>query len=89
MSAFDFIDDDFFDGGRVARVHHEIRLLLATTLVLDEPVKDVGDALVLFVLEEWVVLEVNSEPAFDFIETEREKLIGTVLEFLKKEAVKN
>jgi glutathione synthase/RimK-type ligase-like ATP-grasp enzyme len=39
--------------------------------------------------EEWVVLEVNSEPAFDFIETEREKLIGTVLEFLKKEAVKN
>ncbi len=37
----------------------------------------------------WVVLEVNSEPAFDFIESEREKLIGTVLEFLKKEAVKN
>lgn len=32
----------------------------------------------------WVVLEVNSEPAFDFFENEREKLINLTLNFLKK-----
>jgi RimK family alpha-L-glutamate ligase len=31
----------------------------------------------------WLVLEVNSEPAFDFFENGREKLIGEVLDFLK------
>ncbi len=34
----------------------------------------------------WVVLEVNSEPAFDFFENEREKLIGLTLDLLKKKA---
>ena len=33
----------------------------------------------------WVVLEVNSTPAFDFFENEREMLIGKVLNFLKKQ----
>jgi len=31
----------------------------------------------------WVVLEVNAEPAYDFFENEREKLIGLTLDFLK------
>jgi RimK family alpha-L-glutamate ligase len=34
----------------------------------------------------WFVLEVNSEPAFDFFEDEREMVIGKVLDLLKKEA---
>lgn len=34
----------------------------------------------------WLVLEVNSEPAFDFFPAERKRLIGEVLDFLKKEA---
>lgn len=34
----------------------------------------------------WLVLEVNAEPAFDFFDDEREKIIGDVLDFLKKEA---
>ncbi len=36
----------------------------------------------------WIVLEINSEPALDFFESERKKLIGQVLDFLKKEARK-
>lgn len=36
----------------------------------------------------WVVLEVNSEPAFDFFEDERENLINLSLNFLKKQASK-
>lgn len=32
----------------------------------------------------WVVLEVNSNPALDFIEREHAKLVGLVLDFLKK-----
>lgn len=36
----------------------------------------------------WIVLEVNSEPDFGFFEEEREKLIGLVLDFLKKESKK-
>ena len=31
---------------------------------------------------QWMVLEANSEPAFDFIEEEREKLISNALDFL-------
>ncbi len=34
----------------------------------------------------WLVIEVNSEPAFDFFENEREKLIDLTLNFLKKYA---
>lgn len=34
----------------------------------------------------WYVLEVNSAPAFDFFEEEREMLIGKVLDLLRKEA---
>ena len=34
--------------------------------------------------KEWLVLEVNTEPGLDFIEKEREKLIGKVLDFIKK-----
>jgi ribosomal protein S6--L-glutamate ligase len=34
----------------------------------------------------WLVLEINSQPAFDFFEKERKKIIGEVLDFLKKEA---
>ncbi|MDE1848569.1 MAG: ATP-grasp domain-containing protein [Nanoarchaeota archaeon] len=33
----------------------------------------------------WLVLEVNSDPAFDFFEEEREEIIGKVIDFLKKE----
>lgn len=36
--------------------------------------------------DKWLVLEVNSQPAFDFFEKERRKIIGEVLDFLKKEA---
>jgi RimK family alpha-L-glutamate ligase len=36
----------------------------------------------------WLVLEINSVPAFDFFLNERKKLIGQVLDFLKKEAKK-
>lgn len=35
---------------------------------------------------EWLVLEINSEPAFDFFVDEREKLIGEVLDYIKKQA---
>ncbi len=34
----------------------------------------------------WLILEINSAPAFDFFPNQREKLIGEVLDFLKKEA---
>jgi len=34
----------------------------------------------------WIVLEINSEPAFDFFETEREKIIEQVLKFLIKKS---
>jgi len=33
--------------------------------------------------DKWVVVEINAEPAFDFFENEREKLISEVLAFLK------
>ena len=33
----------------------------------------------------WLVLEVNSQPAFDFVEEERRTLISQALDFLKKE----
>lgn len=33
---------------------------------------------------EWLVLEVNTNPALDFIEEEYEKLVGLVLDFLKR-----
>lgn len=36
----------------------------------------------------WLALEINSAPAFDFFEYEREKIIKEVIEFLKKEARK-
>lgn len=36
----------------------------------------------------WIILEVNSEPAFDFFEDEREKIIEEVLVFLKKQIKK-
>ena len=36
----------------------------------------------------WIALEVNSAPAFDFIESDRDKIIKKVLIFLKKEALK-
>jgi len=34
--------------------------------------------------KEWLVLEVNTEPGLDFIEKEREKLIGKVLDFIRQ-----
>lgn len=37
----------------------------------------------------WVVLEVNSVPAFDFFEEETEMLISETLDFLKEEILKN
>ena len=36
--------------------------------------------------DKWLFLEINSQPAFDFFEEEREGIIGKVLNFLKKEA---
>jgi RimK family alpha-L-glutamate ligase len=36
----------------------------------------------------WIVLEVNSQPAFDFFEEEREMLISQTLDFLKEEIFK-
>ncbi|MFA4960424.1 MAG: ATP-grasp domain-containing protein [Candidatus Pacearchaeota archaeon] len=39
--------------------------------------------------DEWVVLEINSQPGLDFFENEREKLIGKILDFLKKEIKKS
>lgn len=33
--------------------------------------------------DSWIVLEINSEPGFDFFLNEREKLLGKVLDFLK------
>lgn len=36
----------------------------------------------------WIVLEINAEPAFDFFNNQRKKLISEVLDFLKKEAKK-
>lgn len=38
---------------------------------------------------DWVALEINAEPAFDFFESKREELINHALNFLKKEALKN
>ncbi|MDO8517540.1 MAG: ATP-grasp domain-containing protein [Nanoarchaeota archaeon] len=35
----------------------------------------------------WLVLEVNSEPAFDFFENEREKLVDLTLNFLKQACI--
>ncbi len=37
----------------------------------------------------WVVIEINAEPAFDFFENEREKLVCDVLTLMKKAAIKN
>lgn len=37
---------------------------------------------------QWLVLEVNSEPALDFIEEEHEKLVKLVINFLKRECKK-
>lgn len=34
----------------------------------------------------WLVLEINSEPAFDFFKSERKKIISEVLDFLKEKA---
>ncbi len=39
--------------------------------------------------DDWVVLEVNSQPALDFIEEEHEKLVGMVLDFLKRYHLKH
>lgn len=39
--------------------------------------------------DSWLVLEANADPAFDFFEDEREKMIGTMLDYLKKKARKN
>lgn len=36
----------------------------------------------------WLVLEINAVPAFDFFANQRESLIGQVLDYLKKEALK-
>jgi len=36
----------------------------------------------------WILLEINSEPAFDFFECEREKIVEELLEFLEKETRK-
>jgi glutathione synthase/RimK-type ligase-like ATP-grasp enzyme len=38
--------------------------------------------------DKWMVLEVNAEPAFDFFENEREKLVSKTLDLLKKECNK-
>jgi glutathione synthase/RimK-type ligase-like ATP-grasp enzyme len=35
--------------------------------------------------EEWLALEINSAPGFDFFESEREKIISKVIDLLKKE----
>ncbi|MDP3027750.1 MAG: ATP-grasp domain-containing protein [Nanoarchaeota archaeon] len=37
----------------------------------------------------WIVLEVNAQPAFDFVEKEREKLVCLTLQLLQEEARKN
>jgi hypothetical protein len=34
--------------------------------------------------DKWKVIEINSAPAFDFFENEREKIIGLVLSYIKK-----
>lgn len=39
--------------------------------------------------DKWLALEINSDPAFDFFENQREKLISKVVQFLIKEAGKN
>jgi len=36
----------------------------------------------------WLVLEINSAPGLDFLEREEKKLVGEILDFLKKEARK-
>ncbi|MFA5174274.1 MAG: ATP-grasp domain-containing protein [Candidatus Pacearchaeota archaeon] len=36
----------------------------------------------------WIVLEINAEPAFDFFENEREKIIGLVLDLVKSKVKK-
>jgi RimK family alpha-L-glutamate ligase len=38
---------------------------------------------------QWVVLEVNSDPGLDFIDGEQKKLVGMVLDFLKKDCKKH
>ena len=38
--------------------------------------------------DEWLVLEVNQTPAFDFLDKERKKLIFEVVKYLKSEALK-
>ena len=37
----------------------------------------------------WLALEINSAPAFDFFECEREEIISKLVDYLKKQAVKN
>jgi len=37
----------------------------------------------------WLVLEINAQPAFDFFEDEREKLVGKVVDLLKRESKKS
>ena len=39
--------------------------------------------------DKWYVLEINAEPAFDFFENEREKLICDVLSLMKKTTIKH
>lgn len=39
--------------------------------------------------DDWFVIEVNSEPDFSFFENEQKKLVGIMLNFLKKEAIKS
>ena len=34
--------------------------------------------------DKWIVVEINAEPAFDFFENEREKLVCDVLDLMKK-----
>jgi glutathione synthase/RimK-type ligase-like ATP-grasp enzyme len=38
---------------------------------------------------QWFVLEVNTDPGLDFIDDEHEKLVGRILDFLKKDHRKN
>lgn len=33
----------------------------------------------------WLILEINAEPALDFVESQREKLIGKIIDFIKKQ----
>lgn len=38
---------------------------------------------------DWIILEINSEPAFDFFDNEEEMMVSKALDFLKKEALKH